>query len=148
MIQDTLKNSEKYCSIHPLFKKAFDYLNSTDLLSLPEGKTELMGSDLIVNVVNLTTKTAEVAKMEAHINYIDIQIPLNGTEFMGWIPTSKTTVIKTPYDSQKDLIFYDDKASYFLKVEPFEFAIFFPEDAHQPGIGEGTHKKIIVKVRV
>jgi beta-galactosidase beta subunit len=34
-----------------------------------------------------------------------------------------------------------------LKVQLGEFAIFFPEDGHQPGIGEGTFRKIIVKIR-
>ena len=34
----------------------------------------------------------------------------------------------------------------FLFVKPFEFAVFFPTDGHQPGIATGEYKKIIVKV--
>ena len=30
MILDSLKNTEKIESLHPLFKKAFDYVKSTD----------------------------------------------------------------------------------------------------------------------
>ena len=30
MILDTLKNSDKYCSVQPRFKKAFDYHKNTE----------------------------------------------------------------------------------------------------------------------
>lgn len=53
MILDTLKNSDKYCSVHPRFKKAFDYLKNTDLVALPAGKIELEGADLVINVVEI-----------------------------------------------------------------------------------------------
>jgi biofilm protein TabA len=31
MIIDTLENAGKYTSVHPLFAKAFDFLNTVDL---------------------------------------------------------------------------------------------------------------------
>jgi YhcH/YjgK/YiaL family protein len=52
-----------------------------------------------------------------------------------------------PYNSEKDLTFFADKAYNMLQIHPLEFAIFFPEDGHQPGIAQGKLKKIIVKVR-
>jgi biofilm protein TabA len=84
MILDTLKNCTRYEMVHPRFKVAFDFLNSTDLLSLPTGKTELDGADVVVNVVEITGKPIELARMETHNQYIDIQIPLGTTETMGW----------------------------------------------------------------
>ena len=48
--------------VHPRFKVAFDFLNSTDLLSLPTGKTELDGADVVVNVVEITGKPIELAR--------------------------------------------------------------------------------------
>jgi beta-galactosidase beta subunit len=45
-------------------------------------------------------------------------------------------------------MFFADKATSFLNVQPYEFVVFLPEDAHQPGIGTGQYRKIIVKVRV
>lgn len=148
MIHDILKNGTKYSSIHPLFKKAFDFLTSTDLMALPLGKIELEGKNLVINVVDLTGKTVDEAKMESHKNYIDIQIPLGASETMGWASIINMNNVSMPYDSEKDLIFYADKASSFLTVQPFEFAIFFPDDVHQPGIAVGTHRKIIVKISV
>lgn len=148
MILDSLGNAGLYESINSRFKMAFDFLRNTDLLALPIGKIELDGSDLFVNVVDIIGKTAETARMETHNNYIDIQIPVTAAETMGWIAGNKLNQVTDPYNVEKDITFFADKASNFIKVQPFEFAIFFPEDGHQPGISEGQYKKIIIKVRV
>lgn len=148
MIIDTLKNGVKYASVHPRFTKAFDFLLRNDLAALPAGKIELEGSDLVVNVVDITGKSAEEARMETHRDYIDIQVPIGQAETMGWKSTEKLIEITEPYNESKDVAFFGDKASIFLNIQPYEFAVFFPDDAHQPGISEGTYRKIIVKVRV
>lgn len=148
MIHDSLKNAAKYTSVHPRFKKAFDFLNGNDLNALETGKIELEGSDLVINVVDITGKTADAARMETHNNFIDIQVPIGATETMGWKSADKLTEVTEVYNEQNDIAFYGDKATSFVTVEPFEFVVFFPEDGHQPGIGNGTYRKIIVKVRV
>ncbi|MEI8087414.1 MAG: YhcH/YjgK/YiaL family protein [Paludibacter sp.] len=146
MILDSLENSEKYESIHPRFKQAFDYLRNTDLLALPYGKIELDGKNLIINVADQEGRTKDDAKMETHNKYIDIQIPLSTTETMGWIAGNKLKQTTTAYNPEKDVAFFADKTSNFFNVQPFEFAIFFPEDGHQPAIAVGNIKKIIVKI--
>lgn len=148
MILDTLKNCNTYAHVHPRFQKAFDFLQSTDLNQLPLGKIELDGTDLVVNIVLAKGKTIDEAKMETHNQFIDIQVPLETTETMGWI---SDTMLKNPveaYNPEKDITFYTDIASNIIQVLPMHFAIFFPEDGHQPGIFTGEYKKIIVKVRV
>ncbi len=148
MILDALKNAALYKSVHPRFKKAFDFLLNTDLVALPLGKLELEGSDLFVNVVEIEGKSADEAKMETHKNYIDIQVPITASETMGWIAVNQLKQTTQEYNPEKDVAFFADKATNFLLVQQGEFAVFFPEDAHQPGIADGTHKKVIVKVLV
>ena len=148
MILDSLENAGLYTSIHPLFKQAFDFLQNNDLSALPLGKKELNGSDLFVNVVEVDGKTAIEAKMETHVRYIDIQMPVTATETMGWIAANQLKQISQEYNSDKDISFFADKATNFIHVQPTEFAVFFPEDGHQPGIAEGQFKKVIVKVKV
>ncbi|MDO9153872.1 MAG: YhcH/YjgK/YiaL family protein [Paludibacter sp.] len=148
MILDSLANCEKYAHVHTRFKTAFDYLQNNNLAELPEGKIELEGSDIVVNIVEITGKTVDAARMETHNNFIDIQVPVGAAETMGWKATSKLEQVTDPYNAEKDLTFFADKATSFVNVQPFEFAVFFPEDGHQPGIGEGVYRKIIVKVRV
>ncbi len=41
MIVDTITNAPKYFSVHPLFAKAFEYINDTDLANAPDGKLEI-----------------------------------------------------------------------------------------------------------
>jgi YhcH/YjgK/YiaL family protein len=146
MILDSIENSGLYESIHPRFKRAFEYLRSTDLKELPFGKIELEGSDLVVNVVEMNGKTVDMAKVETHNRFIDIQIPIGAAETMGWISANKLKHVTEPYNADKDITFFADKASNLVLIQPFEFAVFFPGDGHQPGIGEGTYKKIIVKI--
>ncbi|NDP20649.1 MAG: DUF386 domain-containing protein [Paludibacter sp.] len=146
MILDTLDNAGLYEFIHPRFKQAFDFLRKTDLVALPLGKIELDGTKLFVNVVEITGKSADVARMETHNNYIDIQVPISALETMGWIAGNVLKEVTEPYIADKDVSFFADKATNFIVVQPLEFAVFFPSDGHQPGIAEGNLKKIIVKV--
>ena len=148
MILDSLENAGKYVNVHPRFKKAFEFLQNTDLIALPLGKVELQGLEIIVNVIEVTGKTAEEARMETHNQYIDIQLPITASETMGWLAGNKLENETEAYNEQKDVSFFADKATNLLEIKPFQFAIFFPEDGHQPGIAVGQHKKVIVKVLV
>lgn len=148
MILDSLENIGLYTSIHARFKQAFEFLLNTNLEALPIGKIELDGSNLYASVVEITAKTAEEAKMETHNRYIDIQVPVTAAETMGWITVNQLKQSTQAYDTEKDVAFFADKASNLIRVQPGEFVVFFPEDAHQPGIATGQHKKIIIKVLV
>ena len=62
MILDSLNNTKKIECLHPLFKKAFDYLKSTDFSKVEDGKHELDGSRLYVSVVSIFGKEKKDAK--------------------------------------------------------------------------------------
>ncbi|MDR2841459.1 MAG: YhcH/YjgK/YiaL family protein [Paludibacter sp.] len=147
MILDTLQNSRNYTSLHPLFGKAFDFLLTNDLAALPLGKTELDGKNLYATVMEVAGKTEEIARMETHDQYIDIQVPISATESMGYTPTAHLQQVTEKYNAEKDITFFADKAESMLNVKPLEMAIFFPADGHQPCIGNGIIKKIVIKVK-
>ena len=148
MILGSLKNSGVAEQTHPLIKEALDYIKAADYDAIfaSESKIELRGKDLFLFGSEYQGKTREQARVEAHRKYIDIQIAVEGTEQMGWIDVSGCSEVLTPYNPEKDVVFYTGPVSTYFTVSPGEFAIFFPEDAHQPSIGEGKMKKIIVKV--
>ena len=150
MILGSLKNTKTAEKLHPLFKKAFDYLKTVDLEAIPAdgSKIELDGNHIFLFVSEYQGKPHEEAKAEAHQRYIDIQIPIKGIESMGWIGLSECKETIMPYNPEKDLVFYGDAISSTFQVSPGEFAIFFPEDVHAPGIGFGTIRKVVVKVLV
>lgn len=147
MVIDRIENLDKYVSLNPLFAQAFEYLKCTDLNAIEAGtKVELKGKDLRVNFAQTKPKTKEQARLETHRDFIDIQIPLSGTEIMGYTPTADLP--ESTYDAEKDITFYEGLAESYIDVKPGMFAIFFPEDGHAPGITETGVKKVIVKVLV
>ena len=148
MIHDLLENSALYESLNPRFKQAFDFLKTADLAALPLGIMELDGKNLFLNIQEIEGKTPDAALMETHEKYIDIQVTVSAPEKMGWIPRKYLKQVTDEYNTEKDMTFYADKAAYIINVLPSEFVIFFPEDGHQPGIGEGKWKKIIVKIKI
>jgi len=147
MVVDTFENLEKYASLNPLFSQAIEFLKSTDLNALEVGKTVLKDNDLVVNVQQTAPKTKEQAKLETHNVFIDIQIPLSGTEVMGYTAAKDCKPADAPYSAEKDITFFEGLADDYVSVKPGMFAIFFPQDGHAPGITPTGVKKVIVKVK-
>ncbi len=90
----------------------------------------------------------EKAALEAHRRYIDIHVPLKGTEIIGWAPVASLKHTRTPYDADADIAFFGDAAHSLLHVKVGQCVIFFPEDAHAPNIGLGNHRKLCIKIPV
>ena len=147
MIIDRLENLKQYASLNPLFEQAVEFLTSRDLNALEVGKIELQGNDLRVNVAQTKPKTKEQARIETHRDFIDIQIPLSGTEWMGYTAAVDCQPADAPYNEEKDITFFEGLADSYIEVKPGMFAIFFPQDGHAPGVTPDGVKKIVVKVK-
>ena len=148
MIVDTLANADKYVHLHQHFAKAFEFIKSVNLETIEPGKYPIDGTDIHASVSAKEGVTAEEAKFEAHRNYIDIQVCPTGTEQLGWKPLEKCTHPKGDYNAEKDVTFYNDTPDTYFTLSAGQFAIFYPEDVHAPMIGEGTIKKLVVKVKI
>lgn len=148
MILDTLDNSSRIENLHPLFKQAFDYLKSTDFSKVEDGKIELNGERLTVSIASLFGKEKEEAAIETHKKYIDIQAPLLGVEKIGWKAGAALQEESVPYNEGNDITFYVDRPTAYTKIYPGQFVVYFPEDGHAPGIGQGSIRKVVVKVQV
>ena len=149
MIIDTIKNAPKYFSAHPLFAKAFEYINQNDLANAEDGKTEIAdGLKAIISNSPGKTKEASLSKFECHNKNIDIQLCLKGVETIGWTPREKCVTPNGDYNAEKDVQLYHEAADTFFQLTDGQFAIFFPEDVHAPMIGEGPIKKLVIKVRI
>lgn len=148
MILESMSNVALVETIHPLFKKAFDYIQSNDMMNVAPGKIVLEEDKLFIIVSESNGKNLEDAVIESHNKFIDIQIPIVGTEIMGWMPIVACAQPKDSYDAERDLTFFDDIPSVYVPVECGNFIVFFPSDGHAPGIGDGFIKKLVVKVAV
>ena len=148
MIIDTLSNAEKYIHLHPLFAKAFKFIKEQNLKELEVGKYPIEGLDLHASVSEKEGTKKEEAKFEAHDHCIDIQICISGIETLGWKPRNKCINIKTPYNPEKDVTFFNDMPDMYFQLHEGQFAIFYPEDVHAPMIAEDVIKKMVVKVKL
>jgi YhcH/YjgK/YiaL family protein len=149
MIVDTIKNASKYLSIHPLFAKAFEYIQQNDLANAADGKSEIAeGLKTIISNAPGKTKEASLAKFECHDKYIDIQFCVKGVETIYWKPREKCVIPNGDYNTEKDVRYYNDAPDTSFQLTDGQFAIFFPGDVHAPMIGEGPIKKLVIKVKI
>lgn len=148
MILSHISDSSRYESLHPLFKQVFDYIKANDLTKVPAERIVLDGDKLFINVADAKLIPAETQKLEVHQKYIDIHFPLSGKEIVGWKHLSNLGTSEAPFDTDNDFALYAEEPTTYFTVMPGEFYIVYPEDAHAPIIGEGTLRKLIVKVMI
>lgn len=142
---------KQYNGNKALWDTAFAFLREVNLDTIKPGKYPLMGDDVYVSITEGPTKEFSASKWESHKQYIDIQYAYRGKEKIGVYPSAKATVVTNPYDEKKDVANYDIKDGDFYVADPGTFFIFFPRDAHRPGIkvdGFDTVKKVVIKVHV
>jgi len=148
MILANLSQSARYATLHPLFPRVFDYIRDTDLYALQPGRYPIVGDELIAIVEHVHGRTREMARLEAHRRYIDIQLVLDGVDEMGWKPLADCYNPVSDYNAEKDIQFFHDAPASWVATPPDAFCIFFPEDAHAPLVASGEIRKVIFKIAV
>ncbi len=131
--------------------KAFTFLKENDLAALEAKRYDIDGDNLFATVSEYTTKNIEDANFEAHRKYIDIQYVISGVEQIGVAPVLDRKEVVTPYDATKDIEFMTVTQSKNYLATPERFFIFFPTDAHCPGLKVDENlqvKKVVIKVMV
>jgi YhcH/YjgK/YiaL family protein len=148
MILSSLSQAERYATLHPLFPRVFEEIRHTDFFAMAPGRYNLLGEDLIAIVELVPGKTREVARLEAHRRYIDIQWVLDGVDEMGWKPLADCFNPVSEHSVEKDIRFFNDAPASWIAVPPDHFCVFFPEDAHAPLVSAGMVRKVIFKIAV
>ena len=144
MIKDKVAYSALYEGVNPGFKAAFDFLKEALAQPKEVGRYEL-GNGVFALVQSYDTKAEENCKIEAHKKYIDIQCVLKGKELFGVADLSTQTIYEDKF-AEKDVAFYKGEVD-LLTLTDGDFVIVFPEDAHRPQQGDGSHvEKVVVKV--
>jgi len=149
MIFDSLDNLGLYAVIHPGFADIEAFLATVDLSTLTSGNHPINDQGAYASVNEYTTKAIEESFIECHRKYIDLQIIAWGEEKVGI--KHKQFCVEQPYDEGKDLQKLTGLVD-FITLVPGVFAIFFPHDAHEPGLTPGSVavavKKIVFKIPV
>lgn len=135
---------------NPYYIKAMDYIKSHDLNKMENGRHQIDGDDLYLNIVDSRMKTVEEARYEVHDKYIDVQVPLSREESFGVKPRPACKEPAGDFDVVKDIMFFKDPIckENVVAVPAGEAITFAPDTAHAPLIGEGEIHKAIFKVKV
>lgn len=148
MVISTLSNSARVEGLHPLFKRLFDFVRSYDFYYAPLGRIEVDGELLYI----MNTESGAVAQgkqvLEIHREYIDVHILLDGCERIGWKPITELVQEVKAYSSDGDCALYGDVPGMWIDLQPGQFVIMYPEDAHAPCVGEGRIRKLVAKVKL
>lgn len=148
MILGSLEHSERIECLHPSFKQVFNFIKANDLLNAPLERIELDSDKLFINNVNPECVPQDKQVLEAHRDYLDIHVLLEGSERIGWKNLEDCGEPSKAYDQEGDYMLFDQPATSYVDLRPGQFAIVWPEDAHAPLIGEGKVRKLIVKARL
>lgn len=130
-------------------EEAVKFIENLNYDEYEKGK-HIVNEDFYFLIQEYVAKDPEVARFEAHKNYVDIQYIVEGKEKMEVAPLD-TMEVMNPYNPEKDVEHYLSKPDVCsMVIAAGGYAVFYPSDAHKPCIkvNENTVKKIVGKVRV
>ncbi len=132
MLAGIIADGAMHCE-HAGVRAAIEYAQTHDLTALACGRNEIDGDTLFVNVAEYTTKLHKDCKWEAHRAYIDVQCIIAGTEEID--STHIERLEADPFDVENDFHFLEgETVDTRVVLKPGDYAVYFPEDAHRPGM--------------
>jgi len=148
MVVDHIENAERYYLLHPAFAEAFDFLRQHYSSDLQPGRHEVDGERIYMMSVRGNGQGHNETVMEAHRKYIDIHLTLEGIDEIGWKPRAHCAKRHTEYEAEGDCELFKDESEWWTPLPAGTFAIYFPEDAHAPMVGQGFVRKLVAKIAV
>lgn len=147
MIFDHIDNIGNYIGISKNLDDAIFLIQNHKLETAELGKVVIREDQLFYLVQAYETKPFDRVNLEAHLKYIDLQLMVEGNEMMAYGNTNALQ-LQTPYNESIDAQFFSGEVQK-IHVKKDCFAIFFPNDAHQPGLAMDVSqavKKVVVKI--
>lgn len=149
MIFANISNLEEYSFLDKKIKECFDYYKENDLKDFAKGSYPIRGDELFVNIVEYETTSPENRFWEAHKDYLDLHIMLDGREdialnFIGNMNLGD-------YIKEDDYQKLEGEKNSLVTLEEGDFLICFPNDGHMTAIAHGKEEKIkkaIFKIKI
>lgn len=130
--------------------KAWEFYSSKEMDEIEIGRYELGDGDF-VNVESYLSRGRDASRYESHVDYVDIQVVLEGSEIIEVAPVGALDVAE-PYSPEKDIAFYGNEVlGDKFNMKPGRFLALMPNDAHMPGVtieGKELVKKAVFKLRL
>ncbi|MGL4986684.1 MAG: YhcH/YjgK/YiaL family protein [Treponemataceae bacterium] len=149
MIFANINDVQRYSYLEKKLLQCLAYAKDNNLQKMHEGKHQIDGDEIFVNISEYTTVTKEERFWESHRKYIDIHLMITGCEKIAL--NHRDNLTQKEYDEQKDYLALEGEDTSIVTLQEGDFLICYPEDAHITAIkvGKGIPiKKAIFKVRI
>lgn len=147
MICDSLEHLKRYQGLNKNLDTAIDYLQTHDLAALPDGRTEVDGDNVFINMMDATLHSDHGFHPEYHKTYADLQIDITGGEGWGYA-TAPGEEVGT---FTGDIGFQNSPDAVTGSLGEGRFVLFFPGELHKPGVARPECTKVrkaVVKIRM
>ena len=152
MIYSSIHANDDVSKYPAAIQRAIHYFKNTDVTALAPGNYPIDGDLIFAKVFDNTSKPVSENHPEFHKDYIDVQFFPNGGELMGICPKKAADYEIVGEIKDEDVWFVGDvEGEQFLRMDPGDYCILFPNDVHRPGTCDGqpqTYRKCVVKVAV
>ena len=140
MIFGNIKNLHEYDYLPVDIKKCFEYAAYNNLLDFEKVSYKIDGNNLFVNIVEYETIDVENRFWEAHKNYLDLHLMLDGKEqidvnFIG-------NMEEKEFVEKDDFLPLEGDKNGHVILEKDDFLICYPNDAHRTAVKVNNPKKI------
>ena len=148
MIVDKICRLGSYSGVIPRLDRMVEFLRQADFGELPSGDCQIDGDDLYLKVLRFEPWPESTNGFETHRRYVDVQCVVGGCETMRLAP-NENLVAKAPFDETADFGFAtcDDRSLVSeIVAEAGTFVVFFPGEAHEPGVRGPASSKYVTKL--
>jgi biofilm protein TabA len=146
VIIDLIENLDEYRSLNPKIARGLEKLNEVEIDY--KKRFDFDGGYLFFQ--EGTTNPIDEGTFEAHKKYMDIQIVLDGSEYVAWAPINQL-VVDVEYNAEKDVVRLNGSPETIIKINKGMAYICLPHDGHKAlkYIDQATkYKKAVIKIEI
>ena len=144
-LNDNLQNK----SLSQKIQECIKFTKENNLKEYNPGSYEIPGTDIKFNIGKYNTKPENECFWESHLKYIDVQIMLNGKEYIAFNNIRNLKQVKI--EKENDFIGYEGDELFRVLIENGDVLILYPEDIHMPGMRVDESipvEKVVFKIDV
>ncbi len=149
MIFGNIQNLREYLCMEDGIFECFNYAKENNLSAYDRGCHEIDAKRIFVNIVEYETVKPEDRFWEAHRQYLDVHLMLEGTERIDLNFIQNMDVKE--YAAKDDFLSMDGEKNASVILKPGDFLVCYPTDAHRTAVAADKQeniKKAIFKVKI
>ena len=149
MIFGNIQNLKEYLCMEDGIFECFNYAKENNLSAYDRGCHEIDAKRIFVNIMEYETVKPEDRFWEAHREYLDVHLMLEGTERIDLNFIQNMDVKE--YAAKDDFLSMDGEKNASVILKPGDFLVCYPTDAHRTAVAADKQeniKKAIFKVKI